>query len=324
MRFHLLCSMKKSLDIIFMGTPDFAVASLDKIHKSGHKVRAVITSVDKPAGRGKKLRQSAVKKYALEQDILILQPKNLKDEEFNAALKSLDADLFVVVAFRMLPKVVWDMPKMGTINLHGSLLPDYRGAAPINWAVINGDNKTGVSTFFINEKIDTGELLLQREINISKNDTAGSVHDAMMHIGAECLLETIDKIALDDVNPIVQQWNSSFRKAPKIFKEDCKIDWTLPSEVIYNKIRGLSPYPTAYTEMMNGEVKKSLKIFFAEIIDDTTISDGDIKITEEKRMLIGTKDGCLNILDLQLEGKKRMKTSDFLQGFRVDSALKAL
>ena len=307
-----------------MGTPDFAVASLDKIHNSKHNIKAVITSVDKPAGRGNKLRQSAVKKYAFEQDILVLQPKNLKSEEFNEELKSLNADLFVVVAFRMLPKIIWDMPLLGTINLHGSLLPDYRGAAPINWAVINGDSKTGVSTFFINEKIDTGELLLQREIKISKNDTAGSVHDEMMDIGADCLLETIDKIAQEKVNPIMQQWNSSYRNAPKIFKEDCKVDWTLTTEEIFNKIRGLSPYPTAYTEIMNGEVKKSLKIFFAEVGEDTSMVSGEIKITEDGRMFIGTKNGSLIILDLQLEGKKRMKTGDFLQGFRVESTLKAL
>jgi len=259
----------------------------------------------------------------LENDLKLLQPKSLKNEDFLTELKSLGADLFIVVAFRMLPEVVWAMPAMGTINLHGSMLPDYRGAAPINWAVINGDKETGVSTFYIQQKIDTGRIIEQRKIAIAREDTAGDLYMRMMEIGANTLLNTIDMQAQNKIQATEQEWNENYRKAPKIFKEDCKVEWDDNAESIYNKIRGLSPYPTAFTILIDeDETKKSLKIFFAEIDKNHKLNPGEVKMIGQEKLLIGTKDFALNIKDLQFEGKKRMKIDDFMRGFQTKKTWK--
>ncbi|WP_157454343.1 methionyl-tRNA formyltransferase [Crocinitomix catalasitica] len=306
--------------VIFMGTPDFAVASLNALLDNNIDVKAVITSPDRPAGRGQKIAMSAVKEFALSKDIQVLQPTNLKDDAFIASLKDLNASLFVVVAFRMLPEIVWAMPELGTINLHGSLLPQYRGAAPINWAVINGEEQTGASTFFIEKEIDTGKIIDTVKIAIGPNDTAGIVHDKLMIQGAQLLAKSVQEIFEGKVNAIAQD-NSTLtdlqKHAPKIFKPDCKIDWNNTSETIHNKIRGLSPYPTAWTEIVNDTQKKSLKLFHSEIVNDSKLEVGQVTVAENE-LFIGTNNGSIKIIELQLEGKKKMKTSDFLKGFKFE------
>jgi len=312
----------KELRIIFMGTPDFAVASLQELIEGGYNVVGVITALDKPAGRGKKINESAVKKYAVEKELNVLQPDKLKNPEFLKELKLLRADLQVIVAFRMLPEVVWNMPKLGTFNLHGSLLPQYRGAAPLNWAIINGETKTGVTTFLLDQKIDTGKILFKKEIVISENDTVGNIHDRLMDIGAKLVVETVNAIADGNAKAVSQSEimsESEIKHAPKIFKEDCKIDWTKDSKSIRNLIRGLSPYPAAWTNLVHKESGKEIqtKIFFAGKINLNENTEPGIIVTDEKTFVnVACGMGWLKITDLQIAGKKRMKVEDFLRGFQ--------
>ena len=302
------------MKIVFMGTPDFAVASLDALVKAEFDIVAVITAPDKPAGRGQKLNESAVKKYAVEKGIPVLQPEKLKNPEFLETLKSYEADLQVVVAFRMLPEVVWNMPPKGTINLHGSLLPQYRGAAPINHAIINGEQESGVTTFFLTHEIDTGDIILSDSTPIADDDTAGELHDKLMMIGANLLVKTVKAIEAGNFTEQPQPQTDVLKHAPKIFKDDCKIDWNNSAKQVHNLIRGLSPYPTAFT-ILNDKV---LKIFKAEIEDkEPGIAAGGF-LTDGKTFLkFATKDGFIKILDIQYEGKKRMLIEDFLRGMRL-------
>jgi len=312
----------KEVRIVFMGTPDFAVAGLKALVDGGYNVVGVITAPDKPAGRGKKLNESAVKKYAVENNLTVLQPEKLKNPEFLKELKALKADLQVVVAFRMLPEVVWNMPPLGTFNLHGSLLPQYRGAAPLNWAIINGETKTGVTTFLLDEKIDTGKILFKKEIYIWENDTVGTIHDSLMEIGAKLVLETVDALASGDYEAIPQSElikDSEIKHAPKIFKEDCKINWTNDVESVRNLIRGLSPYPTAWSVLVHKESGKEIttKLFFAIQVDgDSEEQPGTIKTDGKTFLKVACGNGWLQITDLQIAGKKRMKVQDFLRGFQ--------
>ncbi len=301
-----------------MGTPHFAVPSLNILVENGYDIVGVITAPDRPAGRGQKLRFSPVKEYALKKELHILQPTNLKNKDFLAELESLQADLQVVVAFRMLPALVFEMPPKGCINLHGSLLPQYRGAAPINWAVINGETETGVTTFFIEQKIDTGELIYQEKIPIHKTDTAGDLHDRMMQIGANVILKTVQGIE-DGTAPRTPQVlpEGDIKKAPKIYKSTCEINWDQSAETIYNHIRGLSPYPAAYTTLHN----KKLKLFATNIVEEQEkyLAPGEIHTDGKNWLHIGTCDQALSILDLQLESKKRMPITDFLRGYKIES-----
>ena len=308
---------KKDLKIVFLGTPEFAVESLDKLVSNDFNIVSVVTMPDKQAGRGHQTIYSDVKKYALEKGLKILQPQNLKSPEFIDELKKLNADLFIVIAFRMLPEIVWTMPQLGTFNLHASLLPKYRGAAPINWAVINGDTETGVTTFFLKHEIDTGDIIQQKSIKIGENENVGSVHDRLMHLGAEMVLETVNNIITNSITPKPQP-QGEYMPAPKIFKETCKIDWNHSRESIRNLIRGLSPYPAAWTEVSDATGKvHQLKIYESAIcndIDDSNMNIGDIKILK-KRMAVKCSNGLLEITELQLAGKKRMETQAFLLGY---------
>jgi len=301
--------------IIFMGTPEFAVASLDALVQAGCNIIAVITAPDKPAGRGMKLTESAVKKYAVEKQLPVLQPVKLKDPEFLETLKDLKADLQIVVAFRMLPEVVWNMPPMGTINLHGSLLPQYRGAAPINWAVINGEKETGVTTFKLQHEIDTGNILLQDRFAITADETAGEVHDSMKEIGAKLLVKTVEGLAKGTLTEIPQpETSNELKHAPKIFTETCKIDWTQSVTAIYNLIRGLSPYPAAFTYLN----EKMLKIYKAKKeMHEAPKPAGTVETDNKTFLKFAGKDGYIYITELQLEGKKRMTVEEFLRGYRV-------
>lgn len=301
-----------------MGTPEFAVASLDALMKSRHEVVAAVTVPDKPASRGLKMQASAVKEYAVEHNLKLLQPEKLKNETFISELKALNADLFVVVAFRMLPEIVWNMPKYGTINLHGSLLPQYRGAAPINWAIINGEKETGVTTFFIRHEIDTGDVLIRETIPVTETDDAGTVHDKLMALGAQLIVKTVDAIADGKVNPLKQEQitNTTLKPAPKIFRETCKIDWNKPTTEVFNFIRGLSPYPGAWTEFTDPTGKKAIyKIYKTIPQNSVSLSPCNASILND-RLYIGCSDGTLEILELQPEGRKRLKTQDFLRGMR--------
>ncbi len=299
-----------------MGTPEFAVATLDALVKSRHKVVAVVTTPDKPANRGLKLQASAVKEYALKNNLPLLQPEKLKSDDFIAALKKFNADLYIVVAFRMLPEMVWSLPKYGTINLHASLLPQYRGAAPINHAIINGEKETGVTTFFISHQIDTGDILMQEKTAISDDDNAGTLHDKLMISGAALIVKTVDAIANETIKAIKQSSLGELKPAPKIFREDCRINWDNPTNEVYNFIRGLDPYPGAYTELQNEEGEKiTLKIFKTVQHPDITIPSGELLLTAKNEALIGCDDGAIEITELQAEGRKRMKTADFLRGF---------
>jgi methionyl-tRNA formyltransferase len=309
--------MPTSPRIIFMGTPEFAVASLDAILKAGYNVVAVITAPDKPAGRGMQLTESAVKKYAKEKGLPILQPDRLKDPSFQEDLRALRADLQIVVAFRMLPESVWSMPPMGTVNLHGSLLPQYRGAAPINWAVINGETVTGVTTFQLQHAIDTGNILLQDRFPIAPDATAGDVHDIMKEVGARLLVTTIDGLSSGTLKATPQQDGSDLKHAPKIFTETCLIDWNKPTENVYNLIRGLSPFPAAFTHL-DGKI---LKIYHSEKEKKTPgIQPGAYETDQRTYLRFAASDGYIRVTDIQLEGKKRMKIEDFLRGFRPNPA----
>ncbi len=310
-----------SLRIVFMGTPSFAVSSLDKLFKGGFDIAAVITAPDKPAGRGMKMTQSAVKIYAEEKGLNVLQPEKLKNPEFIQELKDLKADVQVVVAFRMLPEIVWDMPPLGTINLHGSLLPQYRGAAPINWAVINGEKETGVTTFKLQHEIDTGHILLQEKITIEESDTAGTMHDKLMETGANLLLTTIqnlEKGTLKEIHqPSVIDESHELKHAPKIFTETCEINWSGNVDTIYNFIRGLSPFPSAFT-FLDG---KKLKIFSADkkLFNPEMDSAENSKpyVTDHKNSLrFRASDGFISLKEIQLEGKKKMTIEEFLRGWR--------
>ena len=304
----------KKLRIVFMGTPEFAVVSLDSLVKAGCNIVGVITAPDKQAGRGLQLQQSAVKKYAVENNLHILQPEKLKDPGFIEALKELKADVQAVVAFRMLPEIVWNMPALGTINVHGSLLPQYRGAAPINWAVINGEKFTGVTTFKLQQEIDTGNILLSEKIAIEEDDNAGTVHDKLKEVGAALLVKTITLIANNKLTEIPQQRVAEeIKHAPKLFTKTGNIDWNKNVEEIYNLIRGLSPYPAAYTKLHN----KTLKIFSGEkLLDKPDISPGTFKTDEKNFLQFAGANGYINVTTIQLEGKKKMEIKEFLRGYR--------
>ena len=299
-----------------MGTPEFAVASLDALVKAGCNIVGVVTAPDKPAGRGMKLTESAVKKYAVEHALKVLQPEKLKSPAFLEELQNLKADLQIVVAFRMLPEVVWNMPPMGTINLHGSLLPQYRGAAPINWAVINGEKETGVTTFKLKHEIDTGDILLQDRFAIGEDETAGEVHDKMKDIGAALLVKTVKGLAEGKLEEMPQDQSTELKHAPKIFTETCQIDWNRPATEIHNLVRGLSPFPGALTKLQD----KILKVYKTtkEITPHQQKPD-EVSTDGKTYLKYACADGFIYILDLQLEGKKRMNVEDFLRGYRFDA-----
>jgi len=303
--------------IVFFGTPDFAVASLDAMVRNGCDVAAVVTMPDKPAGRGHHLYQSPVKEYALNHNLPVLQPVRLKDPEFVEALRQIKADLFVVIAFRMLPEVVWQMPPMGTFNLHASLLPRYRGAAPINWAVINGETETGVTTFFLQHEIDTGNIIAQEKISIAPDENVGSVHDRLMELGARLTVDTINRLAGGDLTSIPQSTLTDDKEptpAPKIFKETCKIDWNKSAREIYNLIRGLSPYPAAWTDF-NGTTLKLFSAAFADV--PATISDPGITVEDGKLLAIAGDGKKLEILEVQPAGKRRMGAAEYIRGLHI-------
>jgi methionyl-tRNA formyltransferase len=304
----------EKLRIVFMGTPEFAVGILDTIIKNHYEVVGVITAADKPAGRGQKLKYSAVKEYALANNLRLLQPTNLKDETFLAELQSLNANLQVVVAFRMLPEVVWRMPKLGTFNLHASLLPNYRGAAPINWAIINGETKTGVTTFFIDDKIDTGAMILSKEIMIGSEESAGALHDRLMILGSEAVIETLALIESGNVTTTIQVDNADIKTAYKLNKDNCKIDWHKSAAEIHNLIRGLSPYPAAWCFFKDNGEEWNVKLYEARVISEShALSVGQI-ITTKKEIKVAVKDGFIQILSLQLPGKKKMASHELLNG----------
>jgi len=316
---HFPLGQKKGPRIIFMGTPEFAVASLNKLVEAGCNIVGVITAPDKAAGRGMELQQSAVKKYAIEKGLYILQPEKLKNPEFLQELRSLQADLQIVVAFRMLPEIVWNMPPLGTINLHGSLLPQYRGAAPINWAIINGEKETGVTTFKLQQEIDTGDILLAERITIREDENAGELHDEMKEIGATLLLKTIQGVVDGSLKEVPQTFITEQKHAPKIFTETCKIDWAKPVDEVYNLIRGLAPYPAAFTFLDDKKLKiyKAAKeSFIVSQMGSVRPGTGEYKTDKKMNLQFACADGYINILELQLEGKKKMSIEDFLRGYR--------
>jgi len=307
--------MDKNIRIIYMGTPDFAVEPLKKIIDSGFNVVAVVTVPDKKSGRGQKIQFSPVKKFAIENNIPLFQPENLKDPDWLKQYTNLKPDLGIVVAFRMLPKVVWNLPPLGTFNLHASLLPLYRGAAPINWAIINGDTETGVTTFFLDEKIDTGKIILQKSVVITENESAGTLHDKLMYMGADMVLESVEKIISGQIlqeNAIAQtELNDTIRmSAPKIFKDDCKIDWSQDSKTIYNKIRGLSPYPAAWCDFEG----TTAKILETRLSDITSNQPAGSLIIDNGKMFISTYDNLIEIITIQVAGSRAMSVGDYLRG----------
>ena len=306
--------MNKSLRIVFMGTPEFAVPMLDTLYRSSHQIVGVITAPDKPAGRGMQLSESDVKKYAVAHGLNLLQPEKLKNETFLDELRALNADLFIVVAFRMLPVVVWDMPPLGTINLHASLLPNYRGAAPINWAIINGEKESGVTTFKLQHEIDTGEIIMRDRVAIRDDETVGELYDELMEIGKAVLLKTVDAIASGDYPLLPQDHITDVKHAPKIFKDDCRIDWNRNATSIYNLIRGLSPYPAAWTTLQG----KTLKIYTADkVIEPHSKPTGQVETDGKTNLRFTCADGYIALKDLQLEGKKRMGVEEFLRGYKA-------
>ncbi|KUJ61835.1 methionyl-tRNA formyltransferase [Flavobacteriaceae bacterium CRH] len=312
----------EKLRIIFMGTPEFAVGILDTIIKNNYDVVGVITAADKPAGRGQKIKYSAVKEYALANNLTLLQPASLKDESFLAELKALNANLQIVVAFRMLPKVVWEMPGLGTFNLHASLLPNYRGAAPINWAIINGETKTGVTTFFIDDKIDTGAMILNSEIAIEPEENAGQLHDRLMLLGSETVIDTLKVIENGNVTTTIQEDNAEIKTAYKLNKENCKIDWTKSGEEINNLIRGLSPYPAAWTFLKDKNEELSVKIYEAKLVTESHSFEIGSLISSKKEIKIAIKNGYILLLSLQLPGKKRMQVAELLNGITFSESAK--
>ncbi|UOX32327.1 methionyl-tRNA formyltransferase [Flavobacterium sediminilitoris] len=307
----------EKLKIVFMGTPDFAVGILDTIYKNNYDIVGVITAPDKPAGRGQKVSMSAVKQYALEKNLHLLQPTNLKADDFLTELKSLEANLQVVVAFRMLPEVVWKMPKLGTFNLHASLLPQYRGAAPINWAIINGETKTGVTTFFIDDKIDTGAMILHKETHISEKETVGELHDRLMNIGCEAVIETLELITKGKVETTIQKDTEEIKTAYKLNKENCKIDWTKNGNEIYNQIRGLNPYPAAWTYIKDENQEWNVKLYDVSFEKtDHNFSIGQV-IATKKEIKIATNDGFIHIYNLQFPAKRKMTSQELLNGIQL-------
>lgn len=306
--------MNKQANIVFMGTPDFAVGSLQALCDEGFHIVAVITAPDRQAGRGRKLNQSAVKKFALANNLKLLQPTNLKDPDFLNELNSLEPDLQVVVAFRMLPKSVWEIPKFGTFNLHASLLPQYRGAAPINWAIINGEHETGVSTFFINEAIDEGAIIHQERVKIGSEDTAGELHDELMKLGSQLVVKTVRGILNNEVEAVKQE-DKNFSLAPKLNKDNCRINWQDSVSRVYNHIRGLSPYPGAWTELINADQKIELKIYKSRILEEQHSLEPGNLIVSKKQIKVSLPDGTLEILELKLAGKRKMDSSSLLNGY---------
>ncbi|WP_067147530.1 methionyl-tRNA formyltransferase [Pseudotamlana agarivorans] len=314
----------KDLRIVFMGTPDFAVDTLKTLVEHHKNIVGVITAPDKPAGRGRKLNESAVKKYALSQNLKVLQPTNLKSEDFLEELKVLNANLQIVVAFRMLPKVVWQMPEYGTFNLHASLLPNYRGAAPINWAIINGETVTGVSTFFIDEEIDTGDMILQEKVPIDAHENAGSLHDKLMLTGSQLVVETVNAIEKNEVTTMPQIISEDIKTAYKLNKENCKINWNAPIDAIFNHIRGLSPYPAAWCTLVNGEEQLDVKIYATEKeIEDHNLSTGTIVATK-KTLKVAVTEGYLILKEIKLPGKRAMDIPSLLNGYTFEENAKML
>jgi len=304
----------EQLRIVFMGTPEFAVGILDAMYQQNYTIVGVITAADKPAGRGQKVKYSAVKEYALEKNLKLMQPINLKDEGFLAELRSLEANLQVVVAFRMLPEVVWRMPKLGTFNLHASLLPQYRGAAPINWAVINGEATTGVTTFFIDDKIDTGAMILRAETEIGVTESAGELHDRLMDLGKETVIKTLALIQSGNVHTTVQDVDDDIKTAYKLNKENCKIDWSKPGQEIFNLVRGLSPYPAAWTLIRNNDEEWSVKIYETAFIAETHNLQAGTVIADKKEIKVAVNDGFLTVLSLQMPGRRKMSANELLNG----------
>ena len=301
-----------------MGTPDFAVATLATLVSHNYNIVGVITAPDRPAGRGRKLQESSVKKYAVSQNLNVLQPTNLKSDDFVQELKSLDANLQIVVAFRMLPKVVWSMPKFGTFNLHASLLPQYRGAAPINWALMNGETETGVTTFFIDDKIDTGEIILQEKTTIQPDETAGFLHDKLMNLGRTLVLKTVGLIESNEATTTKQNMTATLKSAYKIHKETCEVNWEAPIDDIYNHIRGLSPYPASWTTLYNEEDEIFLKIYDVKKEVDTTqqLKPGSV-LSSKNELKIAVSGGYINLIEIQLPGKRKMQTKDVLNGLKL-------
>jgi len=313
----------KDIRIVFMGTPDFAVASLKALVEAGYNVVGVITAPDRPAGRGRKLNESAVKKYALSKSLHIMQPTNLKNTEFLNELDALSIDLQIVVAFRMLPVVVWSKPKFGTFNLHASLLPDYRGAAPINWAIINGETKTGVSTFYINEDIDTGSILKQETVSIGGTDSAGDLHDKLMDIGSKLVLDTVEMIQSGKAKPVAQEAKMS-KEAPKLNKENCRINWSWPKIRIYNHIRGLSPYPGSWTILDNQGEQVELKIYQTAMLEEEHELEAGTIVTSKKNLKVAVQDGFIDILELKMAGKRKMDAISLINGFKFKQDCKLI
>lgn len=317
--------MSKDVRIVYMGTPDFAVEPLKALVEAGFNIVGVVTVPDKPAGRGQKIQSSAVKNYAFEKGLKIMQPEKLKNPEFFDELSSLKPDIAVVVAFRMLPESVWSIPKLGTFNLHASLLPQYRGAAPINWAIINGETTTGVTTFLIDHEIDTGKVIFREEIKVDENETAGELHDKLMAIGANLVLKTVNALAEKNTQPISQQnlipGNNSIKPAPKIFRETCRIDWSKNLFEIHNLIRGLSPYPAAWTEMefSDGNTTQAKVLRTIKVKKDHQLQHGTIIIEGKNSMIVACSEEFISILEIQLAGKRPMKINEFLNGLRNSS-----
>ena len=312
----------KNLKIVFFGTPEFAVKSLDSLLEAGFDIAAVVTATDKPAGRGHKMLQSAVKEYATGHGLNVLQPASLKDPEFVDTLRDINADLFIVIAFRMLPEVVWTMPRIGTFNLHGSLLPRYRGAAPINWAIINGDSETGVTTFFLKHEIDTGDIIDQEKITVGPNENFGSVYERLMNIGAELTVSTVQRI-IDGTLTTTPQDSEGLESptpAPKIFKDTCHIDWSKPAQSIHNLIRGVSPVPGAWTGLVQHDDVQTVKIFSSVVSDNRKGSPGEIVVDGKQMFVICGDNSSIEIIELQPAGKKRMSAADYLRGAHLEKA----
>ncbi len=314
----------RDLKIVFMGTPEFAVTVLKEILEQGYFVAGVITAPDKPAGRGRKFKESAVKAFALSKGLPVLQPTNLKSPEFIKELKGIQPNVQVVVAFRMLPKVVWQLPEYGTINLHASLLPQYRGASPINWAIINGEKITGVSTFFLDEKIDTGDMILQEEVGIDDGDTAGSLHDKLMNTGAQLVIETLELLQNNEVTPKKQITSTELNNAPKLTKDNTKIDWRAPGKKIYKFIKGLTPYPVAWSFLQNGKDLVPIKIYDADWREEEHNMEAGTLIQENKNLKVTVDSGYIYLNEVQLPGKRKMHTRDLLNGYQFEKNAKLL
>lgn len=317
-------TLKRDLRIVFMGTPDFAVATLKALLDANYTVVGVITAPDKPAGRGRQLKSSAVKAFALANNLTVLQPTNLKSDDFIEELKNLNANLQIIVAFRMLPKVVWQMPEYGTFNLHASLLPNYRGAAPIHWAIINGEEKTGATTFFIDEKIDTGAIILKEELPIEANETVGTLHDKLMLMGSQLVIKTVKQIESDTVTTTIQPKTEDLKTAYKLNRDNCKIDWNLSLTSIYNKIRGLNPFPTAWCYLDNGDENLAIKLYKISKQEKIHNYENGHIIINDNELKVACKNGFIIIDELQLPGKRKMDTKSLLNGFKFEKNAKLL